>query len=141
MLQKAADCPARLALRGRQGHCGRDAPFLRAALPGLRSEGTFLPVHGRKEQLHCCGTAAELLSKWFDAYDRLQLPEFSACRRMLKNWKPYILNAFDCSYSNAFTEGCNNAIKALKRVAFGFRNFSNFRARILQAANPAHPNF
>ncbi len=37
--------------------------------------------------------------------------------------------------------GCNNAIKALKRVAFGFRNFSNFRARILQAANPAHPNF
>lgn len=85
--------------------------------------------------------AEELLSKWFDACDRLQLHEFSACRRMLKNWKPYILNAFDCSYSNAFTEGCNNAIKALKRVAFGFRNFSNFRARILQAANPSHPNF
>ena len=85
-------------------------------------------------------TAAELLSKWFDAYDRLQLPEFSPCRRMLKNWKPYILNAFDCHYSNAFTEGCNNAIKALKRVAFGFRNFSNFRARILQVANPAYPN-
>ena len=85
-------------------------------------------------------TAAELLSKWFDAYDRLQLPEFSPCRRMLKNWKPYILNAFDCPYSNAFTEGCNNAIKALKRVAFGFRNFSNFRARFLQVANPAYPN-
>ena len=85
-------------------------------------------------------TAAELLSKWFDAYDRLQLPEFSPCRRMLKNWKPYILNAFDCPYSNAFTEGCNNAIKALKRVAFGFRNFSNFRARILHVANPAYPN-
>ena len=84
-------------------------------------------------------TAAELLSKWFDAYDRLQLPEFSPCRRMLKNWKPYILNAFDCPYSNAFTEGCNNAIKALKRVAFGFRHFSNFRARILQVANPAYP--
>ena len=86
-------------------------------------------------------TAAELLSKWFDAYDRLQLPEFSPCRRMLKNWKPYILNAFDCPYSNAFTEGCNNAIKALKRVAFGFRNFSNFRARFLQVANPASLRF
>ena len=86
-------------------------------------------------------TAAELLSKWFDAYDRLQLPEFSPCRRMLKNWKPYILNAFDCPYSNAFTEGCNNAIKALKRVAFGFRHFSNFRARILQVANPASLRF
>ena len=77
-------------------------------------------------------TAAKRLSKWFDACDRLPLPEFSACRRMLKNWKPYILNAFACPYSNA--------IKALKRVAFGFRNFSNFRARILQVANPAYPN-
>ena len=84
--------------------------------------------------------AAELLSKWFDACDRLHLPEFKACRRMLKNWKPYILNAFDCSYSNGFTEGCNNGIKTLKRIAFGFRNFHNFRARILLSANPAHPN-
>jgi transposase len=37
--------------------------------------------------------AAELLSKWFDACDRLHLPEFKACRRMLKNWKPYILGS------------------------------------------------
>ena len=60
---------------------------------------------------------------------------------MLKNWKPYILNAFDCSYSYAFTEDCNSAIKALKRVAFGFRHFSKFRARIVQAANPVSLNF
>ena len=84
--------------------------------------------------------AAELLSKWFDACDRLHLPEFKACRRMLKNWKTYILNAFDSPYSNGFTEGCNNGIKTLKRVAFGFRNLLNFRARILLAANPAYPN-
>ena len=82
-----------------------------------------------------------MLSKWFDAYDRLQLLEFSACRRMLRNWKSCSLNDFDLPYSNAFTVDCSNDIKALKRVAFGFRNFSNFRARILQAANPAHPNF
>ena len=84
--------------------------------------------------------AAELLSKWFHACDRLNLPEFKACRRMLKNWKPYILNAFDCPFSNGFTEGCNNAIKTLKRIAFGFRNFHNFRTRILLAANPTYPN-
>ena len=61
-----------------------------------------------------------------------------ACRRMLQNWKPYILNAFDIRLSNGFTEGCNNAIKALKRVAFGFRSFRNFRARILLSLLP-HP--
>ncbi len=62
-----------------------------------------------------------------------ELPEFEACLTMLKNWERYILNAFDCPYSNGFTEGCNNKIKVLKRLAFGFRSFRNFRSRILLA--------
>lgn len=57
---------------------------------------------------------------------------------MLANWRPYILNAFDIRLSNGFTEGCSNAIKTLKRLAFGFRNFDAFRARILLASG-AHP--
>jgi len=84
-------------------------------------------------------TASKRLEYWLDACDRLKIPEFKACRKMLVNWKPYILNAFDFHLSNGFTEGCNNAIKALKRVAFGFRNFFTFRARILLSLSP-HPN-
>ncbi|MBR5947758.1 MAG: transposase, partial [Clostridia bacterium] len=34
-----------------------------------------------------------------------------------------------------FTEGCNNKIKVLKRIAFGYRSFSNMRQRILLSAN------
>lgn len=63
------------------------------------------------------------------------LPEFSACLTMLKNWETYILNAFDCPYSNGFTEGVNNKIKVLKRIAFGYRSFRNFRIRILCTTN------
>ena len=59
------------------------------------------------------------------------LSEFTACLTMLKNWEPFILNAFDCPYSNGFTEGVNNKIKVLKRIAFGYRSFRNFRTRIL----------
>ena len=70
---------------------------------------------------------------------RLELPEFKSCLKTLVNWKPYILNAFDFRLSNGFTEGCNNAIKTLKRVAFGFRNFRSFRARILLSLGP-YPN-
>ena len=73
-----------------------------------------------------------------EACDRLNLPEFKPCRKMLANWRPYILNAFDIRLSNGFTEGCNNAIKTLKRLAFGFRSFPAFRARILLASR-AHP--
>lgn len=84
-------------------------------------------------------TASKCLEYWLDACDRLRIPEFRSCRKMLLNWKPYILNAFDIHLSNGFTEGCNNAIKVLKRVAFGFRNFNNFRARILLSL-AFHPN-
>jgi transposase len=63
------------------------------------------------------------------------IPEFNPCLTMLKNWEPYILNAFDCPYSNGFTEGVNNTIKVLKRVAYGYRSFNNFRRRILITLN------
>lgn len=62
-----------------------------------------------------------------------QLKEFDACLTMLGNWSKYILNAFDCPYTNGYTEGTNNAIKVIKRNAFGYRNFNNFRNRIFLA--------
>jgi len=61
------------------------------------------------------------------------LKEFYACLTMLGNWSKYILNAFDCPYTNGYTEGTNNAIKVIKRNAFGYRNFDNFRNRIFLA--------
>lgn len=64
-----------------------------------------------------------------------QIPEFDACCTMLFNWEPYIMNAFGCSYSNGFTEGINNYIKVVKRIGFGFRNFDNFRRRIMFCTN------
>lgn len=60
-----------------------------------------------------------------------ELKEFKACTTMLTNWGKYILNMFECEYSNGFTEGCNNKIKVIKRIAYGYRNFINFRNRIL----------
>jgi len=42
----------------------------------------------------------------------------------------YYLNSFDYSYSNGYTEGSNNKMKVIKRNAYGYRNFDNFRNRI-----------
>ncbi|HEU7314436.1 TPA: transposase, partial [Streptococcus pneumoniae] len=38
-------------------------------------------------------------------------------------------------YSNAKLEATNNLIKLIKRNAFGFRNFENFKKRIFIALN------
>ncbi|WP_068993769.1 ISL3 family transposase [Streptococcus himalayensis] len=49
--------------------------------------------------------------------------------------KDKILNAMELPYSNAKLEATNNLIKVIKRNAFGFRNFENFKKRILIAIN------
>ena len=77
--------------------------------------------------------AAKQLRRFINLAQNSQLNEFKACLTMLGNWSKYILNAFDCPYSNGFTEGTNNAIKVIKRNAFGYRNFDNFRNRIFLA--------
>ena len=40
-------------------------------------------------------------------------------------------NSLQVPYSNGATEGFNNKIKVLKRVSFGIRNFTHFKARIM----------
>lgn len=77
--------------------------------------------------------AQKLLHFFILATQSSQLKEFTPVLTMLGNWSKYILNSFDCSYSNGFTEGSNNAIKVIKRNAFGYRNFQNFRNRIMLA--------
>lgn len=49
--------------------------------------------------------------------------------------KGKIINALQLSYSNAKLEATNNLIKLIKRNAFGFRNFENFKKRIFIALN------
>lgn len=78
--------------------------------------------------------AYKRLRKFIIATQSSELKEFNATLTMLANWSKYILNAFDCPYSNGFTEGTNNKIKVIKRNAYGFRNFENFRNRILMTS-------
>ena len=79
--------------------------------------------------------AKERLAKWLLLAEFSNLPEFKTSLTAIHNWDQYILNAFDCRYTNGFTEGCNNKIKVLKRISFGVRNFSRFRNRILHIMN------
>lgn len=51
--------------------------------------------------------------------------------KTLIEFKDKILNTFKNKYHNGFIEGNNNFIKVLKRIAFGFRSFRRFKARIM----------
>ena len=51
--------------------------------------------------------------------------------KTLKGYIEYIKNTFNTGYHNGYAEGNNNFIKVLKRIAFGFRSFTRFKARIM----------
>jgi len=71
--------------------------------------------------------------QWIELVESLKIPEFNDCTKAYRRWFWGITESFKVPYSNGFTEGKNNKIKVLKRNAFGFRNFDNYRKRILLA--------
>lgn len=80
------------------------------------------------------------------------LKEFEGAITAFINWKQEIINSFIPNehvdyeddvkhyYTNGYIEGLNNFIKVIKRIAFGYRNFNNFRTRILYIHNNRHEN-
>ena len=60
-----------------------------------------------------------------------EITHFIKVAKTFSNWFEGISNSLNSTYTNGFTEGCNNKIKVLKRNAYGFKNFDRFRNRIL----------
>ncbi|KXW43068.1 transposase [Streptococcus pneumoniae] len=62
-------------------------------------------------------------------------PIFQTVFKTFLKDKEKIINALQLHYSNAKLEATNNLIKLIKRNAFSFRNFENFKKRIFIALN------
>lgn len=75
--------------------------------------------------------AIKQLNQWVVRNSDSHISSLKKCSKTYFNWITEIRNALSVPYSNGPMEGYNNKIKTLKRIAFGFRNFTNFKARIL----------
>ena len=75
--------------------------------------------------------AIQRLQKWSYIAEKEHL--FPKFRKTLSNWMDKIANYFQYRTTSAMVEGINNKIKLIKRRAFGFRNFHNFRLRVIAA--------
>lgn len=79
-------------------------------------------------------TAEAGLCEWEAALRRDGMAEYLALfaqGSLLGSWRQELLNYFDHRYANAYVEGKNNRTKQLQRQAYGYRNRSNLRLRIL----------
>jgi len=68
------------------------------------------------------------------------IPEIARLGRTLRAWRQQVLAYFDTDgISNGGTEAINLIIEKTRRLAHGFRNFGNYRLRILLAADGTRP--
>ena len=72
------------------------------------------------------------LSRWLAYCADTDIPELTRLARTIDSWHAEFLAYFDTGgVSNGPTEAVNLLIKKIKRVGHGFRNFNNYRLRLL----------
>jgi transposase len=76
--------------------------------------------------------AEQALYRWLAYCADADIPELTRLARTIDSWRPELLAYFDTGgVSNGPTEAINLLIKKIKRVGHGFRNFDNYRLRLL----------
>lgn len=75
--------------------------------------------------------ARRLLVAFYEHCTTSDVPELERLARTIARWETPILRWHRTRLTNAATEGTNLVIKNTKRLGYGFRNFDNYRLRLL----------
>ena len=111
------------------GHVVSEATVLRI----LRDEGLILPAQYQRER-------RKLAEKVIASFPSCPIPEVARLGRTLRAWRSQVLAYFDTDgLSNGGTEAINMLIEKARRLAHGYRNFENYRLRMLLAAGGLTP--
>ena len=77
------------------------------------------------------GWARRFFKDWYGWVSRSRMNPVIDVAQMLKRHLENLLNYLKHRITNAVTEGLNSKIQSIKSAARGFRNFQNYRTRIL----------
>ncbi len=106
----------------------------------LKKHPTLSEVYWAKERLSrfyrilSVTQAARELTRMTDALVLSSVPELRTLRKTLVKWRIAILNYWTSGrQTNARVEGFNNKAKLVKRRAYGYISFPNYRLRLLNA--------
>ncbi|MBK8172342.1 MAG: transposase [Sandaracinaceae bacterium] len=101
-------------------------PELRELYEAKEAMHTFYRIKGRAR-------AGRAFANLVDRLATSALPELQTLRKTLLRWRRAILEYFLCGYTNGRVEGFNLKAKLVKRRAYGYRSFRNYRLRLLNA--------
>lgn len=94
--------------------------------------------------LYACKDAVEAgehLKTWTQQATESSLPAFQELAQKFREKTQYILNWFKVKVSSAISEGFNNKIKRLKRMAYGYRDVDYFLLKIHQHCGLLNPRY
>jgi transposase len=77
------------------------------------------------------GNARKYFHRWYSWASRSRLEPIVKVAKMIKHRLANVLTYFKHHITNAISEGFNSRIQSIKANARGFRNFDNYRTRIL----------
>ena len=81
-----------------------------------------------------------LAEKVIAGFPSCPVPEVARLGRTLRSWRAQVLAYFDTAgLSNGGTEAINGLIEKARRLAHGYRNFTNYRLRMLLSASGQRP--
>jgi transposase len=83
----------------------------------------------------------KFLEKWIEDAESSGLKTFIKLAQSFKNKSQYLLNWFETKKCSAISEGFNNKIKRLKRMAYGYRDVDYFCLKIHQHCGYLHPKY
>ncbi|MCK5139830.1 MAG: transposase, partial [Thermodesulfovibrionia bacterium] len=84
-------------------------------------------------------TAFTNLKEWIVAAIKSQIPSLVELGFKFFRKRHYILNYFVCKITSAISEGINNKIKRLKRMAYGYKDVKYFLLKIHQHCGLLNP--
>jgi transposase len=103
-----------------------DKPALRELWAAKEAINRFYRIKGFER-------AKRALTALTDAMAVSSLPEVRTLRNTLVRWRREVLAYFLCRLTNARTEGYNGKAKLVIRRAYGYKSFTNYRLRLLNA--------
>jgi len=83
--------------------------------------------------------AQKCLKAWIISAIRSGLPSFIELGFKFFRKRHFILNYFICKITTAISEGLNNKIKRLKRMAYGYKDVTYFLLKIHQHCGLLNP--
>jgi hypothetical protein len=134
VLRRAGDRPRTPPSRSAGPGVGQAPVALRDAGDPEGEVGAAYPANEPLRGTYLAGNVLEAHRRLVACYDYCHasdVPELERLARTIGRWETPILRWHHTGLTNATTEGTNLIVKNIKRLGFGFRNFENYRLRLL----------